>query len=50
MYASDLQKEYVLVMIQNKKTKPQIATDLEAFLGKQAKAFADWYKFRVSLH
>lgn len=40
---SKLVQEYVLVMIQNKKTRAQVVQDLDAFLGEKAKDFAYWF-------
>ncbi len=36
-------QEYVMVLIQNKKTRPQVAEDLDAFLGSAlATDFSKW--------
>jgi len=40
--SDDVLPEYILVMVQNKKGKHQVAQDLEAFLGKDARIFAEW--------
>ena len=34
--------EYVMVMVQNGKPKSQMRSDLEAFLGRDARSFVDW--------
>ena len=38
----DVLPEYMLVMLQNGKTKEQVAAELVAFLGHQSNSFADW--------
>lgn len=34
--------QYVVVMVQNKKTRSQVASELEVFLGPKSSAFAEW--------
>lgn len=41
-YTDDVLPEYVMVMIQNKKTASQVSLDLNAFLGKDAVSFTEW--------
>jgi len=41
-YSDDVLPEYVMVMVQNKKSKTQVSTDLEAFLGPKSSEFAKW--------
>ena len=42
--------EYIMVMVQNQKPQPDVAKDLEAFLGKEnATAFSVWLWTRLAL-
>lgn len=41
-YNDEALLDYILVMIQNKKTLQDVVTDLNAFLGDHSKSFADW--------
>jgi len=41
-YTDDVLPEYVMVLVQNKKTLAQVSTDLNAFLGKDAASFSEW--------
>lgn len=38
----DTSQEYVLVLVQNKKTLAQVTSDLGAFLNKDAPSFSEW--------
>ena len=40
--------EYIMVMIQNNKSKQEVAKDLDAFLGSDAEEFAEWLWLRLA--
>lgn len=41
-YPDSILPEYIVVMLQNKKTESQVATELTAFLGSQSTLFTRW--------
>jgi hypothetical protein len=43
----DVLPEYVIVMLQNGKAQPQVASELEAFMGRDAVDFAAWVRARL---
>ena len=42
MFADDELPEYIMVMIANKRTKPQMVDDLHLFLNDDAPKFVNW--------